>query len=397
MKKNTGFKRTHILLKKLIFTFGILLIYFVGRNIPLYGMDLSVNGGLQPDAESILRQAIGGDVRQKSIFLLGISPHITASIIVMLSVGLRSRESRERMSQKRVDKVTLILTFGLAVYQGIMSLKGLTFINDGFLTEFICVLQMVTGAMLIMFMCDMNKQKGIGGQTPVILVNIADTFISTLKQEDRQALIIVLSIGLVVVAITLLMEANSFKIGLQSLSVYNLYSDRNYLAIKLNPIGVMPIMFSTAFFTLIQTLAAAITGLLGQDGAAIEGLVLSKPLGLCVYLAGVYVLNFLLTVIMVKPKDIAEQYQKSGDSLENIHPGRPTKRYLRRVIFGLSFLSSSIMAICIGVPLILSSCGLFNETLAMLPISMMLFSGMFCNIGQELTANAKMDAYRPLF
>ena len=159
-------------------------------------------------------------------------------------------------------------------------------------------------------------------------------------------------------------------------------------------------MFTTAVFMLPRLLVSLLGYLFPQNmGIAWwqANMTLTKPLGIVVYIACEYMLTIGLSMLIVSPKDIAEQFLKSGDSIVNLHAGRDTRRYLRRVVWGIGSLSAMVMGVCILVPLLLQLRGSIDSTLTMLPSSIMMMTSFWCTIHRELVAVYKYDACLPLF
>jgi preprotein translocase subunit SecY len=196
----------------------------------------------------------------------------------------------------------------------------------------------------------------------------------------------------------IVMETSEIRIPLQRISIHNIYADRNYLAFKLNPIGVMPVMFSSAFFMLPQIVLAGLIYLFPENlvlQLVKEQMTLTKPLGIATYILILYILTIGFSMVFINPSDLTEQFLKSGDSILGLHPGRDTKRYLIKVLLGLSFGSATIMALCLGVPMCLQMWDKMDNTLAMLPSSVMILTGIWCNLYQEIVSIKNMDAYQP--
>ena len=195
-----------------------------------------------------------------------------------------------------------------------------------------------------------------------------------------------------------ILENSEKRIPLQRISIHNIYADKNYLAIKLNPIGVMPVMFSTAFFMLPQLLVNGLAWLFpGQETILWwqENLVLSKPLGVAVYIAVLYGLTIGFSRVFLNPSEITEQFLKSGDSLVGIHAGRDTKRYLSRNITRISLFSATALSLCLSVPMVMRLNGYMDESLTALPTSIMMLTGIWSNLYRETLAIRDMDAYEP--
>ena len=92
-------------------------------------------------------------------------------------------------------------------------------------------------------------------------------------------------------------------------------------------------------------------------------------------------------------REITEQFLKSGDCFLNIHAGKDTKRYLSKKIRRIGLFSASVMSICLGTPLMLQYMGNLDSTLVMLPASVMLLTGMWCNLYQEYQAIKSFESY----
>ena len=163
---------------------------------------------------------------------------------------------------------------------------------------------------------------------------------STLGGHGIRELAFPLVLAAELVFIMLMMEGAEFRIPVQRISIHNIYADKNYMAIKSNPVGVMPVMFSTAFFMLPRLLVDLLCFISPQNGNLAwwrDNLVLTKPLGLMIYLAIIYLLTIGFAMLMINPKDTMEQFLKSGDSIVDLHAGRPTRRYIRKTLFRMSF------------------------------------------------------------
>ena len=395
-KKNAG-----IVKYKFIYTVLILLVYLLGKSLPLYGVDISAYIHRNVEAEDLLMQTISGDIYQYSVFALGISPYMVSSIIVQIISTCRSAESRARISPKKMNRLCLALTLIVAVFQAIVRVQELQFTDMGnmlLLTKIVAVAEMIAGVMIILWLSERNKKYGIGGQTALIFVNIIDGIGTTLKGHEIKSLILPLIVSAIVMIIMVIMENAEKRIPVQRISIHNIYADKNYMAIKLNPIGVMPAMFSTAFFMVPQLLISGLSLLFTENETIAwwqENMALSNPLGIAVYIVILYCLTIGFSRVFINPGEITEQFLKSGDSILNLHAGRDTKRYLSREIGRISFLSATVMSVCLGVPMILQLEGGIDSSLIMLPSSIMMLTGIWCNLYREVVAIKDLEAYKP--
>ncbi|MBQ2706194.1 MAG: preprotein translocase subunit SecY, partial [Agathobacter sp.] len=108
-----------------------------------------------------------------------------------------------------------------------------------------------------------------------------------------------------------------------------------------------------------------------------------------------YVLSIGFSRVFVNPGEITEQYLKSGDSLLNIHAGKDTRRYLSSMINIISIFSATVMGMCLVVPMVLQLTGNMHSTLAALPSSVLMLTGIWCNLYREVSAIRKLEAYEP--
>lgn len=393
--------KNSILKYKYIYTILILGVYLVGRGLPLYMIDVSAYMEKSVDVEALLVQTISGDVFQCSLFALGVSPYMMSSIITQVISVCRNSESRAKISQAKMNRMSLKFAVIIAVVQAIVKVQELHFRVDGsalFLAEGVAAIEMVTGAMIIIWLSDQNKKYGIGGQSALIFVNLLDSLHMTLQGHSLRELGIPLAVSLVVMIVMMIMENTEKRIPVQRISIHNIYADKNYLAIKLNPIGVMPAMFSMAFFMLPQLIFTVLTWIFPGSASILwwqENMTLTKPVGIAVYIGMLYCLTLGFSRVFVNPRELTEQFLKSGDSLQNIHAGKDTKRYLSKTITKLGLLSATVMSVCLGAPMLLQLTGNMESTFTMLPSTTMMLTGIWCNLYSEVRALKDLEAYEP--
>ena len=394
-------RKDSILKYKLLYTALVLFIYLLGKNLPLYGIDLSAYANQTLDTATLLIQAISGDVYRRSVFALGISPYMMASILVQMVVAFRSADAKARISPKKKNYIMLELTLIFALFQAVLQVRNLSFAVTGqrlMLAQVVSVVEMIAGAMIILWLSEQNKKYGVGGQTALIFVNILEGIVAILTKGSMESLVIPLLISLIVIMLMVILENAEKRIPVQRISIHNIYADKNYLAIKLNPIGVMPVMFSTAFFMLPQLLVTGLAWLFPGQETIIwwqENLVLTKPLGVIVYIVILYALTIGFSRVFLNPTETTEQFLKSGDSLAGIHAGRDTKRYLSRNITRISLFSATALSLCLSVPMVMQLNGYMDNSLSALPTSIMMLTGIWSNLYREVLSIRDMDAYEP--
>ena len=396
-------EKESIMKYKLIYTGLILFVYILGRCIPLYGIDVPAYSHATINAEEMLMQSIGGDMYRYSVFAIGMSPFMISNILVQIAMACRDSAAKARKKKKKINKISVGLTLVIATLQAFVRVSQLRFRGTGDLSLLMrttVTVQMVTGVMVILWLSERNAKYGIGGRTMLIVVNLLDGILSTISGRSLRNLMIPLTISAAVMFVVLVMENAEKRIPVQRISIHNIYADKNYMAIKLNPVGAMPLMFTSAVFMLPQLLIALLAYFFPQNAWVVwwqENVVLTNPFGIAVYVACEYLITIGFSMIMISPKDISEQFLKSGDSIVNIHAGQDTRRYLRRTVLVISFFSATVMGVCVAVPLILQAEFNVDGGPAMLPVTIMLLVSFLCNIFRELFSIYKYDSCRALF
>lgn len=397
MKKE---KRESVFYQKLLYTVFTILVYLIGRSIPVYGVDTAAYRQVALDAQNLITQTISGDRNRYSVFALGISPIMISSILSQLVLAFRSSDSKAKMSPRKNKLIILCLAFVIALVQAFLRTRELIFLElqePLTVVRLIAGLEMVVGVMLIIWLSQRNQRYGIGGQTALIFVNIIDGILRNVFGCNPSNLLLPLLISLVVLCVMAIMENTEKRIPLQRISIHNIYADKNYLAIKLNPIGVMPAMFSTAVFMLPQLVIALLHSQLPQNEVITwlkEQMTLNHPFGIIVYIVILYLLTLIFSRVFVSPTELTEQFLKSGDSIENIHAGKDTKRYLSKTIFRMSLVSATIMALCLALPMFIQLQGVMEGSLVMLPSSVMMLTGIWCNLYREAQSIRNYDSYQ---
>lgn len=395
MKKS----KTHELGRRLLFTIMILTVYMVGRSLLLYHIDPAAYELAELDTQNIMISMISGDRYQYTLFALGIMPYITATLLIWIFMAVKGAEFRARFSPQKTERYTLIFMIFIAASFAISRADELVFKEsalDPQVLRAIAVLEMTIGAIIIYRMAFLNKERGIGGQTPLILVNVLDNLFSTIRRFPWEEISKLLVLCLVMVGVILIMENVMIRIPVQRVSIHNVYAEKSYIAFKLDPIGVMPVMFAVSFFMIPQLIVRFLL-ILNEDNVTLklinERMNLTNLSGAAIYLGIIFALNIIFSFIMLSPGEMAEQLQKDGDSIVGVYAGKRTKRYLRRKLLTLSVFSGFVLCFLMGIPLNMSLRGEIPSDLALMPATAMILIGIICPLYQEVKAYGKFDSY----
>ena len=398
MKKKA---KEHILLYKILYSLMIMFVYMIGRNIPLYGVDVEAYRDVDINAQSIIIQAVSGDMKNCSIFILGLWPYMLASMLIVLVVAIATLDKTRRISPKKVNIWTVTLMLIIGILQAYERVQNYIYKVDGtalIQAKTIAFLELIAGMLIVVYLGDRATKYGICGKTSVFLVNIVDGMMTMLVGQPFRKLWLIIVIGIIEIAVMLVLENTEKRIAVQRVSIHNIHADKNYIAYKMNPVGVTPMMFASAAFILPQSVFGLLNKMFPESGT-IEWIYhrmnLTSVLGVWVYIAIIVILTIAFSFIMLTPGKTAEDLLKSGDSILGVYAGRETKRYLQGCVLSFSLISSVVIGICVGVPLFLQFGGYINSKLAMFPCSIMMFTGIWISFGREAEVYRNMDRYEP--
>lgn len=391
-------EKTHLVRNRCLFSISIIVIYFVCHRIPLNGIDMRAYDNLGLDLSAILTMAISGAGKKCYVMSLGISPYITASLIVSILFAMRSKEAKARTSPKTMNYWITGLCFIIALVQSIFYALELKYINQNLMSIILVIFELMAGASIAQYLLIKNKKYGVGGFAPIIIVNMIESLFGTLMYSSLESLCIPLTISFVMVIIMIFMEMHEKKIPLQRVSVHNVHAKKNYLAIKYNPVGFMALMFGSGIFMIPRVIVGIIHYFYDQSSKInylYDNLNLSTLFGMRIYIIMMFVFTILLSLLFVNPKEISENLLQSGDCIENIPAGKPTRRYIRKWVLFFSSLSGLIVCGCLTLCLYLQYKGIVDSTVSMLPTTFMLLSGFICSIYLEIRAYRDFDSYKP--
>lgn len=398
MKKKA---KEHILLYKILYSLMIMLVYMIGRNIPLYGVDVEAYRDVDINAQSIIIQAVSGDMKNCSIFILGLWPYMLASMLIVLVVAIATLDKTRRISPKKVNIWTVTLMLIIGMLQAYERVQNYIYKVDGtalIQAKVIAFVELIAGMLIVVYLGDRATKYGICGKTSVFLVNIVDGMMTMLVGQPFRKLWLIIVIGIIEIAVMLVLENTEKRIAVQRVSIHNIHADKDYIAYKMNPVGVTPMMFASAAFILPQSVFGLLNKMFPESGT-IEWIYhrmnLTSVLGVWVYIAIIVILTIAFSFIMLTPGKTAEDLLKSGDSILGVYAGRETKRYLQGCVLSFSLISSVVIGICVGVPLFLQFGGYINSKLAMFPCSIMMFTGIWISFGREAEVYRNMDRYEP--
>ncbi len=373
--------------QKIIFTFLMIAAFRFGAQLPLFGINNTVFSNIAQGNNIIgfLDLFSGGALGSVSIFALGIGPYITASIIVQLvSVVIPSLEKLQKedgeAGRRKLAQYTRLFTVVLAVFQSLIfmlflrHLPGAIVANVPHLMFYISSITVLTaGSVLVMWISELITEKGIGnGGSLIIFIGILSgipVYTSRTAQivAHNTAMQVGLAVLLAIFFVTMIMIV-VMQEAVRKVIIINpkrqvgnkVYGGMNsYIPFKLNPGGVMPIIFAIAIL-LFPSTVLSLVGQANFKNPAVQDFVVRltqfmSPDGITyyvLYFLMIVALTFFYASIMpnMQPKDIATNLKKYGSSIPGIKPGRPTAEALDKILSKTTFIGALGLGIIALIP-----------------------------------------------
>jgi preprotein translocase subunit SecY len=372
---------------RILVTLGLLLVYRFGAQVTLPGIDATKLASLADQTSQgiggLLDMFTGGAFSQASVFALGIMPYISASIVVQL-MGiavpyLQKLQKDGESGRKKINQITRWLTIAITLVQGPGYIYNLyrTLPSDAFLLGFnsfsflfSSVIILVTGTIFAMWLGEKITDKGIGnGISLLIMVGIIarlpQSFIqeitSTLTQGNGGPVLLVFEIILwllvIIACILLVMAVRKIPVQYARRTTSGDFEqdmmggNRQFIPLKLNASGVMPIIFAQA----IMFIPAAVAGLSDSETAQSITGQFSNMFGLAyniVFATLIVVFTYFYTAITVPTNKMADDLKRSGGFIPGIRPGVETSDFLDKVMSLITFPGSLFLALIAVFPAI---------------------------------------------
>lgn len=381
----SAFSKAPELKKRLWFTLGALIIYRLGTYIPIPGVDPQIlaeivsqqSGGIL----GVFDMFAGGAFSRMTIFALAIMPYISASIIMQLltavSPTLEALKKEGEAGRKKINQYTRYGTVLLAAFQsygiavGLESTTGSAgsaVLDPGLFFRLTTVITLTGGTIFLMWLGEQITQRGVGNGISLIIFTgiVANLPLAVVQVLDLgrtgvlgPLLIIGLLIGAIgVVAFIVFMERAQRRIVVQypKRQVGNKMfgGEASHLPLKLNPSGVIPVIFASSLLLLPATVAG-FSGAGGPEWLSWVNIYLAHgtPLFMALYAALIIFFAFFYSGIVFNPDDTAENLKKHGGFVPGIRPGKNTAEYLRHIIFRLGTIGALYLTLVALLPEIL--------------------------------------------
>ena len=367
---------------KIIFTLLMLVVFRIGSNIPVPGINrdylAQMFNGDNMGLFELFNLFSGGSFNNFTIFALSITPYITASIIIqLLTIAFPYFEnlSKEGMEgRKKMAQITRYLTVALALIQGLGLTVGLfrqTIINQNWFTFIVITLILTAGTTFLMWLGEQINEYGIGNGISLLIfggiVARIPSGISTVWGRFQDGTMSVITIFLFIVfALVVVVGIIEIQQGTRKIPVQ--YAKRvvgrktyggqsTHIPLKVNQAGVIPIIFALSILQFPLTIMYFFPGSSFYNFCE-KYLSPSGNPGVWIYAALNIVLiiffNYFYTAVTFKPNEVAQNMKANGGFIPGIRPGKATEEYLTKVMSRISIVGAIFLAVIATLPTIIS-------------------------------------------
>ncbi|CAG6355782.1 preprotein translocase, SecY subunit [Streptococcus pneumoniae] len=364
---------------KILFTIFIVLVFRIGTSITVPGVNAnSLNALSGLSFLNMLSLVSGNALKNFSIFALGVSPYITASIVVQLlqmdilpkfvEWGKQGEVGRRKLNQA-TRYIALVLAFvqSIGITAGFNTLAGAQLIKTALTPQVFLTIGIIltAGSMIVTWLGEQITDKGYGnGVSMIIFAGIVssipemiqgiyvDYFVNVPSSRITSSILIITV--LLIIYFTTYVQQAEYKIPIQYTKVAQGAPSSSYLPLKVNPAGVIPVIFASS----ITAAPAAILQFLSATGhdwawvrVAQEMLATTSPTGIAMYALLIILFTFFYTFVQINPEKAAESLQKSGAYIHGVRPGKGTEEYMSKLLRRLATVGSLFLGVISILPI----------------------------------------------
>ena len=382
--------------KKILFTLGAIAVYRLCFYIPIPGtsggyleqvLKVTSSGGQDSSYLGFISAITGGSM-QPFLFCLGIMPYISASIVVQLLTtvipSLEKLAKEGEAGRKKINEYTRYLTVFLCLIQGAMILtaKGSAWYNpqevSGTFYMITAMAGITAGTIFLMWLGEQIDEFGIGnGVSLIIMGGIVDRLPGVVRYLLTNAswslsgetggisagvLLLIAAMFVGIVLGVVLITQGQRRIPIQQAKMVRGRrvfgsSQRQYLPLRVNQAGVIPVIFASSLLIIPSWIAGAISSR-WSNGFTIElhsALGYGQTMYLLLYVAMIFIFCYFWTAIQFQPNEMANNLRDYGSFIPGMRPGRRTAEYLEKVMNRITYVGAAFLAVIAIIPVVVSS------------------------------------------
>ncbi|WP_118974481.1 preprotein translocase subunit SecY [Taibaiella koreensis] len=408
--------------KRILFTLGLILVYRVGSYIVLPGINPLVLGQSQSQEGllGLINMFAGGAFGNASIFALGVMPYISASIFMQLAgivIPQFAKMQKEESGRNKMNQYTRFLTVLVTVFQAsayIAYLRTQTngaIVTDGLLFYVSTIVVLTAGTLFVMYLGEKITDKGIGNGTSMIIMvgilarlphSLVEEFTSKQQTDKLLFFLVELAVFVAVIIGLVLLTQGVRRIPLNyarrivgTNAAKEIGGSRNFIPLKVNSAGVMPIIFAQALMFIPAMVAGFATG---EDSGGNNFMrSLSDHTSLwynVIYAVLVIAFTYFYTALIFNPTEMAENLKRNNSFIPGIKPGQPTADYIGAIMDRITLPGAVFLAAAGILPGIAALCGVTSGFASFFGgTSMLIGVGVVLDTLQQIESHLLMRHY----
>ena len=410
-----------IILKRLLITLGILLFIRIGTFLPVPGInhsDLAFYIQNHSVTRSLVSTFSGNDIFVIGLFTLNIFPYINASILIQLILGFSPKLAKlqkegDLEGKRKINRLTRLITLIFAMIQSIsisLYLRQILF-DWNYTLAFEITVWLTTGAMIILWLSELITDYGLGnGASLLIYTNIVSNLPNLSKAifiENDNNLSIPYKIGIALLifgslyGIVFLQEGvriipliSSKQLNQASVLSQDYVTSNNYLPLRLNQAGVMPIILTATLLVVPNYISNL--GLLPKFDLPriFESLKFFYWIG---YFGLILLFSSFYSTIVLNPKDISDQLQKMAVTIPGVRPGIQTTFYLKQLMKRITFVGATLLATLVTIPNFLESTLNITSLNGLSTTSLLILAGVVLDLVREVKNIYYSNVYNNMY
>ncbi|MGN1023370.1 MAG: hypothetical protein ACI4OJ_07730 [Lachnospiraceae bacterium] len=409
MQKNSA------LTGRLTYSLLIILFYILGRNIRLPWLIPQEETSDILSMQYYISQMLGSARKSSSLFALGLSPWMSASIIASLIQSVTWRPgTRAGQDPAQTNRISILLTLLFAIVQALVRCQSASFqVIPGMsqaLLMFLTLLLWVTGSLITVWLSGQNATWGIGGKSLLVLVNLVFSINQAIVSEAvslreavkagssaaaLQSLALILGITALSLLVPTFLKFSEIRLPVVRVMISHQYEGESYIPISLNPSGTFPAMYTMSLYSIpyyvLMFLGTLQPGKKDTYTALAQRFDLQSIPSVVCYLIVFCFLTFFLSLILVNPAKMADALEKSGDYIDGYRPGRETKHCIKRAVIAASVFSCIGMGLVTVGPLFLRVLLHVRSQIFMMPVTIAILVNLLLEIFEELRVEWRLE------
>ena len=412
--------------QRLLYTLMILVVFRIGTHITVPGVNASAivtfaNSGFF----GILNTFSGGALSNFSIFSMGVSPYITASIVVqLLQMDILPTfvewSKQGEVGRRKLNTATRYLTIVIGFFQAFAISFGFNdyanyglINNPGISTYLLIALVLTAGTMFVTWLGDMITVNGISNGVSIIIFagivarmphDIYEFYVNQLQGKADEELYraygftaaLAVAIILVVMLVVYIEQAQR-RLPISYSKRPTGANEASWLPLKINSAGVIPVIFASSFIALPQTVLSAVHGQYSEESwyqVATNIFDYQKPAGASLYIFLIVVFTYFYAFVQVNPEKVAENLQKQGGYILSVRPGKDTEHYISGMLLRLSTVGALYLGGISLLPMIAAALWNLPRGLMLGGTNLLIVVGVALEISRQIEGRAIKRKYK---